>query len=158
MSGAGGRCGTAGKDGKVALIRSVEAEVVTMLRRARRNTTLRARSVDPALATVGYQILLALRENPRVPQSVLVDALDIDKGAVSRQVQVLFELGLVDKESDPDDRRACLVSVSDEGERRMRELDRQRRSAYVARFADWTDDELTVLAEQLAKYNRTLEK
>ena len=62
-------------NGKEALIRSVEAEVVAMLRRARRTTTLKARTVDPALATVGYQILAALRETPRVPQSVLVDAL-----------------------------------------------------------------------------------
>ena len=75
MSGADGEGGTgAGKD---ALIRSVEGEIVTMLRRARRSTTDRARSVDPALATVGYQILAALRENPRVPQSVLVQATEV---------------------------------------------------------------------------------
>lgn len=143
---------------KADVIRSVETEVVAMLRRARRATIDRARLIDPALATVGYQILVALRETPRVPQSALVESLDIDKGAVSRQVQVLSDLGLVDKHVDPDDRRACLVSVSEEGERRMRALERQRRTAYVARFDDWTRDELTVLAEQLAKYNRTLEK
>lgn len=143
---------------KADLVRSVETEVVAMLRRARRNTTDRARQIDPALATVGYQILVALRETPGVPQSALVEALDIDKGAVSRQVQVLSDLGLVDKHVDPTDRRACLVSVSDEGERRMREIERARRTAFVARFDDWTADELTVLAEQLAKYNRSLEK
>ena len=40
----------------------------------------------------------------------------------------------------------------------MQELGQERRSAYVAHFDDWTVEELTVLAEQLAKYNRTLEK
>jgi DNA-binding MarR family transcriptional regulator len=143
---------------KADLLRAVEAEVVAMLRRARRATTDRARLIDPALATVGYQVLVALRENPGLPQSALVEKLDMDKGAVSRQVHLLADLGLVDKHADPEDRRACLVSLSEEGERRMGDLERERRSAYVARFDDWTPDELTVLAEQLAKYNRTLEK
>lgn len=143
---------------KADLLRAVEAEVVAMLRRARRATTDRARLIDPALATVGYQVLVALRENPGLPQSALVEKLDMDKGAVSRQVHLLSDLGLVDKHADPEDRRACLVSLSEEGERRMGDLERERRSAYVARFDDWTPDELTVLAEQLAKYNRTLEK
>jgi DNA-binding MarR family transcriptional regulator len=143
---------------KADVLRAVETEVVAMLRRARRATTDRARQIDPALATVGYQVLVALRENPGLPQSALVESLDMDKGAVSRQVHLLADLGLVDKHADPDDRRACLVSLSEEGERRMRDLERERRSAYVARFDDWTADELTVLAEQLAKYNRTLEK
>ena len=144
--------------GKADLLHAVEAEVVAMLRRARRATTDRARLIDPALATVGYQVLVALRENPGLPQSALVEKLDMDKGAVSRQVHLLADLGLVDKHADPEDRRACLVSLSEEGERRMGDLERERRSAYVARFDDWTADELTVLAEQLAKYNRTLEK
>ncbi|RYU12715.1 MarR family winged helix-turn-helix transcriptional regulator [Nocardioides iriomotensis] len=144
--------------GKADLLRAVEAEVVAMLRRARRATTDRARLIDPALATVGYQVLVALRENPGLPQSALVEKLDMDKGAVSRQVHLLSDLGLVDKHADPEDRRACLVSLSEEGERRMGDLERERRSAYVARFDDWTPDELTVLADQLAKYNRTLEK
>jgi DNA-binding MarR family transcriptional regulator len=143
---------------KADVLRAVETEVVAMLRRARRATTDRARQIDPALATVGYQVLVALRENPGLPQSALVESLDMDKGAVSRQVHLLADLGLVDKHADPDDRRACLVSLSEEGERRMRDLERERRSAYVARFDDWTADELTVLAEQLAKYNRTLER
>jgi hypothetical protein len=40
----------------------------------------------------------------------------------------------------------------------MHALEQQRRAAYLARFDEWTVEELIVLAEQLAKYNRTLEK
>ena len=82
----------------------------------------------------------------------------MDKGAVSRQVQQLTDLGLAEKTEDPHDRRACVVRLSHLGEQRMQTVDDARRSAYVARFEDWTLDELTVLAEQLARYNRTLEK
>lgn len=149
---------TTDRSAKAAVIRSVENEVVALLRRARRKTGERARMVDPALATVGYQILAQLRETPGVSQAALVESLGMDKGAVSRQVQVLADLGLVEKHVDDHDRRAHVVSVSQEGERRMRRLELERRSAFVARFDGWTVGELTVLAEQLAKYNRTIEK
>jgi len=117
---------------KHQVVRSVEAEVLALLRRARRATGDRARLIDPALGPLGYQ--------------------------VSRQVQQLIELGLVEKSEDPSDRRACVVRLSEEGETRMGTLQAERRSVYAARFDEWTVDELTVLAEQLAKYNRTLEK
>ena len=46
--------------------------------------------------------------------SAIAEQFDIDKGAISRQVQHLVDLGLVDRVTDPDDGRAMLVSVSDE--------------------------------------------
>ena len=144
--------------GKAEVIGSVESEVVALLRRARRRTGDRAHAIDPALASVGFQVLNQLDETPDVSQATLGEALGMDKGAVSRQVQLLGDLGLVEKRPDPEDGRACVVSLSAEGDRRMRALERERRTAYVARFDDWTAEELTVLAEQLAKYNRTLEK
>ena len=144
--------------GKEALIRSVEAEVLALLRRARRRTGERARTIDPALGPLGYQVLAHVRDQDGCSQAHVADALGMDKGSVSRQVQQLTDLGLVVRGDDPTDRRVCVVRLSDEGERRMLELAQERRSAYVARFDDWTVDELTVLAEQLAKYNRTLEK
>ena len=144
--------------GKADQLRAVETEVVALLRRARRATADRARLIDPALAPVGYHVLATVREHDGCSQAFIVEALGMDKGAVSRQVQLLTELGLVEKAEDPADRRACVVTMSTEGERRMRTLENERRSAYVARFEDWTVEELTVLAEQLAKYNRTLEQ
>jgi DNA-binding MarR family transcriptional regulator len=143
---------------KYDVVRSVEAEVLALLRRARRRTGERARMIDPALGPLGYQVLAHVRDQDGCSQAHVADALGMDKGSVSRQVQQLAELGLVVRAEDPTDRRICVVRLSDEGERRMRELGQERRSAYAARFDDWTVDELTVLAEQLAKYNRTLEK
>jgi len=143
---------------KHEVVRSVEAEVVALLRRARRAYGDRARLVDPALGPLGYQLLTQVREQEGCSQTHVAEALGMDKGAVSRQVQQLSDLGLVEKTADPSDRRACIVRLSPEGERRMHTLELERRTAYVARFDEWTVEELTVLAEQLAKYNRTLEK
>ena len=50
------------RPGKHQVIRSVEAEVLALLRRARRATGDRARLVDPALGPLGYQVLGHVRE------------------------------------------------------------------------------------------------
>ena len=39
----------------------------------------------------------------------------MDKGGVSRQVQALVDLGLVERRPDPEDRRAILLDATDEG-------------------------------------------
>ena len=143
---------------KVAVVRQLEGEVLVLLRRARRATADRARSIHPDLAAAGYLVLAHLDEHPAGSQAQLAEALGMDKGAVSRQVQVLGDLGLVEKSEDPDDRRACIVSLTADGSARMTALAAERRTAYVERFQDWTEDELSLLVGQLGRYNRTLER
>ena len=146
------------RPGKHHVIRSVEGEVLVLLRRARRATSDRARLIDPALGPLGYQVLVHVREQDGCSQTHIAEALGMDKGAVSRQVQQLADLGLVAKTEDPTDRRASLIRLSPEGEVRMLAVEQKRRSAYVARLEELKVVVLNVLAEQLAKYNRTLEK
>lgn len=141
---------------KAEVIRSLEGEVVALLRRARRATDERARVIDPSLTAAGFQVLAHLREHGGGSQTQIGDALGMDKGTVSRQVQVLCELGLVGRTEDPTDRRALVVRLSDEGEQRIAQLERSRRAAYVARFDTWTTEELGDLVEQLSRYNHTL--
>jgi DNA-binding MarR family transcriptional regulator len=49
--------------------------------------------------------------------------LALDKGWVSRAVESLAQEGLLVKNSDPEDRRTILISLSKAGEKRYRELD-----------------------------------
>ena len=46
--------------------------------------------------------------------SAIAEAFGIDKGAISRQVQHLVDLGLVDRTPDPADGRADLLAASDD--------------------------------------------
>ena len=55
----------------------------------------------------------------------------IDKGAISRQIQHLDDLGLVTRAPDPDDGRATLVAASDDAVRRMADVARQPRERGV---------------------------
>ena len=80
----------------------------------------------------------------------------MDKGGVSRQVQALVDLGLVERQPDPEDRRAILLDATDEGRTRLDMVRRHRSDRFDQRLADWSDAELGAFAAQLAAYNTAL--
>jgi DNA-binding MarR family transcriptional regulator len=136
---------------------ALEHEVGVMVRRIRRVIGLRARAVHPDLAASSYLILTYVAEYGPLRASEIAEQFDIDKGAVSRQVTHLTELGLLARVSDPDDGRARLVSVSDEGRTRLADVARHRRKWLDERLGDWSDDELSGLVAALGRYNRALD-
>lgn len=138
-------------------LRRVEHEVATLMRRARRAVADRARLVHPDLQPVGYLVLVQVDEDGPVRGSAVCETLQLDKGAVSRTLQHLIELGLVDRTPDPDDGRATLVSVSAEGRRRVRGVDAERREMLARRFDGWDERDLEGVADALHRYNGSFE-
>jgi DNA-binding MarR family transcriptional regulator len=137
-------------------VRALEHEMGVLVRRLRRLIAERARLVHPELAPVGYSMLMALQDEPR-RASDLVELFSIDKGAVSRQVQALLELGLIERTPDPDDRRAAILAITDEGNRRLATVSETRRSELLGRLASWKPQELRTFVEALSRYNAALE-
>ncbi len=86
----------------------------------------------------------------------LADAFAMDKGGVSRQVQSLVDLGLVERRPDEEDRRAILLDATDDGRERLASMNRRRRVRFDERLADWSDTELAQFSDQLAAYNKAL--
>lgn len=138
-------------------LRALEHEMSVLVRRIRRVIAERARMLHPALTPVAYSMLLALRDSGPRRASDLVELFSIDKGAVSRQVQSLLELGLIERAQDSVDRRAMILSISDEGSRRLADVARDRRHALSARLGEWTEEELDGFVGALQRYNATLE-
>ena len=81
----------------------------------------------------------------------------MDKGAVSRQVQHLTELGLIERTPDPADGRAALLAVTDDARRRMADVHRHRRKYLDERLADWSDEDLRAFVDMLGRYNASLD-
>ena len=115
------------------------------------------RLVHADLHPSAYFLLVHIAEHGPVRASALVEAMDLDKGAMSRGVQHLIDLGLVDRTPDPDDGRATLLSVSAEGRTRLADMAVHRRKRLDERLSGWSDDELTAFVSELARYNATLE-
>lgn len=137
-------------------LRELEGEMAVLLRRVRRVLGERARAVHAELLPASYLMLGYVRDHGPVRASVVGSVFDIDKGAISRQVQHLIDLGLLDRSPDPDDGRATLLTVSDEALRRLEEVADQRRVQLAERLGDWTADDLAGFAASLRRYNDAL--
>jgi DNA-binding MarR family transcriptional regulator len=137
-------------------LRRIEAEVGSLIRRVKRVMGERAREVHPDLHPMTYVILAHLADNGPMRGADLSDAFGMDKGGVSRQVQALVDLGLVERQPDPEDRRAILLDATAEGRTRLAAMSRHRSDRFDQRLSDWSDAELAGFADQLASYNSAL--
>ena len=137
-------------------LRRIETEVGSLIRRVKRVMAERALAVHPDLHPMTYFILSHLAVHGPLRGADLSDAFGMDKGGVSRQVQALVDLGLVERKPAPEDRRANLLDATEEGRRRLDEVSASRRDRFDQRLADWSDEELSHFAGQLAAYNRAL--
>lgn len=137
-------------------LKDLEVEVGVLIRRVRRVIGERARAVHPELLPASYLMLGYVRDNGPLRASAMCSVFDIDKAAISRQVQHLIDLGLVDREPDPEDGRATLLSVSEEGAQRLEAVAVQRRELLAERLGDWPVDELEDFAAFLRRYNDAL--
>ena len=137
-------------------IRDLEQEVGVLIRRVRRVIGVRARAVHESLQPASYLILSHVNENGPVRASSIVEVFDIDKGAISRQVAHLIDLGLVSRTPDPDDGRATLLTVTDEGARRLKDVADHRRKWLEEQLDDWSERELSAFVSELARYNAAL--
>jgi DNA-binding MarR family transcriptional regulator len=137
-------------------LRRIETEVGTLIRRVKRVMGERAREIHPDLHPITYFILTHLAVHGPLRGADLSDAFGMDKGGVSRQVQTLVDLGLVERQPDAEDRRAILLDATEEGRARLRAVARNRSDRFDLRLAHWSDAELATFARQLASYNSAL--
>ncbi|MBM0125295.1 MarR family winged helix-turn-helix transcriptional regulator [Pimelobacter simplex] len=115
-------------------LRDLEVEVGVLIRRVRRVIGERARAVHPDLLPSSYLMLSYVGDNGPLRASAMCAVFEIDKGAISRQVQHLIDLGLVDRAPDPEERRELLAE----------------------RLGDWPVEELQEFAASLRRYNDAL--
>jgi len=135
----------------------LEHEFGVVLRRVKRVLAERARAVHPDLPPSSYLMLNYLEESGPCRSSAMAELFAMDKGAISRQVQHLADLGLVERTPDPADGRAALLAVTDEARRRMAQVQRDRRRWLDERLGDWSDDDLLAFVDTLSRYNASLD-
>ena len=135
----------------------LEQEVGVLIRRIKRVIGERARAVHPDLQPASYLMLTSLASDGPQRSSVLSDRFNVDKGAISRQVQHLCDLGLLVREPDPADGRAMLISASPDAVHRLEAINRDRRRWLEEQLADWSEDDLREFVTGLARYNEALD-
>lgn len=107
-----------------------------------------------ALAELGGQGFAALavvhREGP-VRVSAVAEQLSVDLSVASRQVAALRLAGYVDREPDPDDRRATRINLTPEGTRVLRDSHRRMVAITATAVQEWSAEDVTSLAAQLER-------
>jgi len=134
----------------------IGGELRVMGRRWKALSSERAAEVHPQLQTASYFILGYLIENGPTRGSELAAEFDIDKGAISRQIQHLADLGLAERTADPDDGRAQLVSPTEEAFRRQDLASQMQARRWQRQLEEWSDAELESFAAQLRRFNGDL--
>lgn len=87
----------------------------------------------------------------------LAEAVHSDPSTISRQVSYLVQQGLVERRPDPQDGRACVLAVTDKGERMVEDYKQQRNEHLVAMLATWQHDEVLRLVDMLDRFNADFE-
>lgn len=100
-----------------------------------------------------YLLLRILDETGPADINTLAAALGLNPSTAGRQVSALLASGLAERAKDPDDRRRCVVTPTELGFQRMREVQRMRTDNTADLLSGWSDEDLGVLASMFNKYN-----
>jgi DNA-binding MarR family transcriptional regulator len=108
--------------------------------------------VGEAVDELTYPILSGLARTGPCSAADLAPDVGLDRSGVTRRASRLEEAGLVRREPDPADRRATLLTLTDEGVRTVAVL-RQRLADHITASLDaWPADEVAAFAGYLRRF------
>ncbi|WP_300018149.1 MarR family transcriptional regulator [Pseudonocardia sp.] len=139
-----------------AEVERLEREVSLLLRRSRSVLRALAGRVHPDIDAGSYAVLLAISRAGPLRLVDLADEFGLDKSTMSRQVTTLQSVGLVRRRPDPQDGRAFLLELSEDGRRRLEEVMRSRHEVWRQRLAAWSTQEIADLADGLTRLAATI--
>ncbi|MET9964172.1 MarR family transcriptional regulator [Streptomyces sp. NPDC006326] len=110
------------------------------------------KGMGEAVDELTYPVLSALaRSGPRSAADLASDA-GVDRSGVTRRASRLEAAGLVRRETDPRDRRAQLLVLTEQGELAVTEL-RSRLAAHImASLSSWPPGEAETFARHLRRF------
>ena len=102
------------------------------------------------------KLLHHLAEHGSCLQKDLAAALDVEPGTISKQLNSLEELGLISRGSIAGDKRAILVSLTEEGRIRQKRYAEHMREIDAHMLRDFTDEEKEQFEEMLCRVYKNL--
>jgi MarR family transcriptional regulator, transcriptional regulator for hemolysin len=114
------------------------------------------RAFDRRAATLGvtraqWKVLFRLSRMPGLRQIELADILDVEPITLSRIIDRLEEAGLVERRSDPADRRAWRLELTAKAQPLIAKLRTLAEALMDEAFAGLSSDELDLMRAKLSK-------
>lgn len=131
----------------------LEYEVGVLFRRARAMSRLLAREVHPDVEPAAYGLLGYLDRTGGARLTDLATFIGVGKPTLSRQLQLLERLGLVERRTEAEDRRVVTLQLTEEGARRVRVARAARRRRFRALLDSWSSDDVETLGALLHRFN-----
>jgi DNA-binding MarR family transcriptional regulator len=102
--------------------------------------------------------LRAVADTGPVTFKGLAEHLELDQTTISRTANRLLEVGLVARETDPDDRRKAWLSITSDGDEMLHRLQHVATQWYSVAISEWTPEEQRALGDALARFREDLQR
>lgn len=124
-------------------IEGIVGVIAELTRLKERHAVMTRNAVAPdGVELAAYTALFALVKDGPMRSSVLAEQIHTDPSTASRYVSTLTGLGYAERTADPSDRRAALVSATDEGRAKVDFIRQQRNAKLRPLMEEWTDEEI----------------
>ncbi|MEC3975665.1 MarR family winged helix-turn-helix transcriptional regulator [Amycolatopsis sp. H20-H5] len=133
-------------------------ELVRFIRLINRAKSQVAKQGPDGIERAAYAILFCLIHEGPQRTSKLAEFLHSEISTISRQSSSLVQHGLVERQADPEDGRACLLAPTAEGLRVFEENRKQRNQWLVEVLADWTEEDRETLNVLFGRLNSGIEQ
>lgn len=140
-------------DGTAAMVR----QFIRLMRLMKRSSARFASQQEDGVEHAAYVLLANLVMDGPQRTTTLAEAVHADTSTVSRQVGALVRHGLVAREADPVDGRACLLVATTEGKQCFEQQHRARIADLARTLENWSADDLRAAAGLLDRLNTDLE-
>jgi DNA-binding MarR family transcriptional regulator len=135
----------------------IEQQLTILLRRVQRiHFTTSVGEV--VLDRSAYGIMCRLADQGAQRLGSLAQAFGLDPSTITRQVQSLENAGLVNRHTDPKDRRASLLDLTAEGHEALATTRAHRREWLRAALDDWPKEDREDFGRLLEKFNLSIDK
>ena len=143
-----------GRREPVASVADSFSELQRTVRRSKARLLAAGDDVDSATQLLLHTVAA---EGP-MRASALAASVQADLSTVSRQVAALVGRGLLERQADQFDGRACLLAVTDTGRAAITEHEQGRQKFFDAVLADWNTEEMRQFARQLERFTAAYDR
>lgn len=95
---------------------------------------------DVGISAAEYPILICLNYQDGITQEEITERLGIDKSAVTRVIQSLYEKGMVERKKDKIDRRCNRIYLTEEGKKTKEPIEQTKK--------EWSDTLMKGMTEE----------
>ncbi|HET6625268.1 MAG TPA: MarR family transcriptional regulator [Nocardioidaceae bacterium] len=134
----------------------IEQQMTTLLRRVQW-IHISTSSGSLELDRSAYGIMARLADDGPQRLGALASAFGLDPSTITRQVQSLERAGLATRDTDPSDRRASILQLTEEGCDVLERTRAHRRERLEAVLADWSDTDRVEFGRLLSLFNESMD-